>query len=138
MEEKSEHFSKKQKSDNNENTNINESSDIQIVEEDRNKNPKTKSMPRNGNEKARLKKNNAHKLNSEKLEIVQEEKSVKIKNIIDEEYMNRYDPQIQDNALNPKLKFFIDNESISESDKNLSSASLSSDSEENNIKSKNE
>ncbi len=31
----------------------------------------------------------------------------------------------------PKLKFFIDTESISESDKDLSSASLSNDSSEN-------
>ena len=38
---------------------------------------------------------------------------------------------IQDKSI-PKLNFFIDNESVSESDKNLSSASLSSESNENN------
>ena len=44
---------------------------------------------------------------------------------------NNYDPMIQDKNI-PKLNFVIDNESVSESDKDLSSASLSSESMENN------
>ena len=65
------------------------------------------------------------------IEIVQEKKIVKVKALIDEEFIDNYDPIIQDNS-NPKLKFFIDTESVSESDKDLSSASLSNESMEDN------
>ena len=119
--------SQKKISTNNENSNNLESSGIKIVEESTIKSPSLK----NYRNKEKEKKNALLKKYSNDIEIVQETKIVKVKNLIDSEFMDGYNPQIQDNTMHPKLKFFIDTESVSESDKDLSSASLSNDSLEN-------
>ena len=54
-------------------------------------------------------------------------KSIKIRELYDDNYLNDYDPDIQNNNLYPKLNFYISCQSVSESDKDLSSASLSDD-----------
>ena len=114
-------------SQNNDNSNNLESSGIKIVEESTIKKPSVK----NYHNKEKEKKNSLQKKYSNDIEIVQETKIVKVKSLIDSEFIDGYNPQIQDNTMYPKLKFFIDTESISESDKDLSSASLSNDSSEN-------
>ena len=115
---------------NNENSINNDSSDIKIVEETIIKNPNGKNYQQKEKEKKKTKKDNVKKMKND-IEIVQEKKIVKVKALIDEEFIDNYDPIIQDNS-NPKLKFFIDTESVSESDKDLSSASLSNESMEDN------
>ena len=57
-----------------------------------------------------------------------------MKDLIDKKYINEYQPEMQDNIKNPKLKFFIDCESCSESEQDLSSASISNESMDNNKK----
>ena len=111
----------------NDNSNNYESSSTKIVDE---QTPKT-SNGKNYHNKEKEKKNAILKKTNTDIEIVQEAKIVKVKNLMDDDFFNDYDPKIQDNNINPKLKFFIDNESVSESDKDLSSASLSNDSFEN-------
>ena len=111
----------------NDNSNNYESSGTKIVDE---QTPKT-SNGKNYHNKEKEKKNAILKKTNTDIEIVQEAKIVKVKNLMDDDFFNDYDPKIQDNNINPKLKFFIDNESVSESDKDLSSASLSNDSFEN-------
>ena len=115
---------------NNENSINNDSSEIKIVEETIIKNPNGKAYHHKEKEKKKTKKDNAKKTNKD-IEIVQEKKIVKVKTLIDDDFIHNYDPMIQDSSI-PKLKFYIDYESMSESDKDLSSASLSSDSMENN------
>ena len=113
----------------NDNSNNYESSGTKIVDEQTTKTSNGKNYHNKEKEKknAILKKTNTFT----DIEIVQEAKIVKVKNLMDDDFFNDYDPKIQDNNINPKLKFFIDNESVSESDKDLSSASLSNDSFEN-------
>ena len=48
-----------------------------------------------------------------------------VKKFIDDVYIKDYTPDIQNHKLYPKLDFYIDCNSVSESDKELSSASLS-------------
>ena len=72
------------------------------------------------------------KINND-IEIFSEKKIVKVKNLINEEYINEYNPNIQNNNINNKLKFFVDTQSVSDSDRDLSSASLSRDSLNNNV-----
>ena len=128
--------SQKKNSKNNENFNNFESSGIQIIEETVSKTFNEKPgrlMHYKEKGKNKIKKDIHKKLNSSnEIEIVQEQKIVKIKHLINNEFIDTYDPMIQDNKAHPKLKFFIDNESVSESDKDLSSASLSSEEQENN------
>ena len=111
----------------NDNSNNYESSGTKIVDEQTTKT----SNGKNYHNKEKEKKNAILKKTNTDIEIVQEAKIVKVKNLMDDDFFNDYDPKIQDNNINPKLKFFIDNESVSESDKDLSSASLSNDSFEN-------
>ena len=115
---------------NNENSINNDSSDIKIVEETIIKNPNGKNYQQKEKEKKKTKKDNVKKMKND-IEIVQEKKIVKVKALFDDEFIDNYDPIIQDNS-NPKLKFFIDTESVSESNKDLSSASLSNESMEDN------
>ena len=111
----------------NDNSNNYESSGTKIADEQTTKT----SNGKNYHNKEKEKKNAILKKTNTDIEIVQEAKIEKVKNLMDDDFFNDYDPKIQDNNINPKLKFFIDNESVSESDKDLSSASLSNDSFEN-------
>ena len=65
---------------------------------------------------------------------MEEKKTVKVKDLIDNKCINEYDPEMQDNIKNPKLKFFIDCGSCSESEQDLSSASISNESMDNDKK----
>lgn len=114
---------------NNENSINNESSEIKIVEETTVKNSNGKGYHLKEKDKS-SKKSTVKKISND-IEIVQEKKIVKVKDLIDDDFINNYDPMIQDNSI-PKLNFFIDNESVSDSDKDLSSASISDESMENN------
>ena len=120
---------------NNENYNNYDTSGIQIIEESNTNNSNEKTVHHKEKGKKQIKKNILKKINNE-IEIVQEQKIVKIKELINDEYINSYDPIMQDNTVFPKLSFFVDNESVSESDKDLSSASLSSEEMENNNEAK--
>ena len=60
----------------------------------------------------------------------EKKRMIKVRNLMDDEFMHDYNPEMQNNIINPKLHFFIDCESVSESDKDLSSASLSKDEED--------
>ncbi len=82
-------------------------------------------------EKTKIKNAILKKINND-VEIVEEKKAVKVKDFIDNKYINEYKPEMQDNITNPKLKFFIDCESCSESEQDLSSASISNESIDNN------
>ena len=99
----------------NDNSNNNESSGIKIVDEQTTKS----SNGKNYHNKEKEKKNAILKKINNDIEIVQETKIVKVKNLMDDDFINEYDPKIQDNNINPKLKFFIDIESVSESDKDF-------------------
>ena len=106
-----------------ENSNNFETSGIRIVEEQSTKNPSVRGY----HNKEKEKRNSLSKKFSDDLETVKETKKiVKVKNLIDAEFIDGYNPQIQDNTIHPKLKFFVDTESVSESDRDLSSASFSS------------
>ena len=99
-------------------------STLKIIE-----NPTTKTSnekPYHHKEKDKLKNTQLKKANNENDDI-KEKKIVKVRNLIDDEFINDYNPEIQNNEINPKLNFFVDCESVSESDKDLSSASLSKD-----------
>ena len=122
-------YSKKKISSNDENINNNEDSIINIIDEEEIiKNSKEKQVHYHHKEKTK----NLKKINND-IEIISEKKIVKVKNLINDEYINEYNPNIQNNDINPKLKFFIDTESVSDSDRDLSSASLSRDSLNNNV-----
>ena len=82
-------------------------------------------------EKTKIKNAILKKLNND-VEIIEEKKTVKVKDLMDNKYINEYDPEIQDNIKNPKINFFIDCESCSESEQDLSSASISNESMDNN------
>ena len=64
------------------------------------------------------------------IEIIPERNNLKVKELIDEEFLGEYDPQIQNNTKNPKLNFYIRCNSMSESDMEYSSESISKDSSE--------
>ena len=116
---------------NNENSNNLESSGIQIIEDSNTNNSNEKPTHHKEKGKKPIKKHIYKKINND-IQIIQEQKIVKVKNLINDEYINNYDPILQDNTVYPKLKFFVDNESASESDRELSSASLSSEEMDNN------
>ena len=97
-----------QVSDNN-NTENSEDSSIKVIDE--------KSFSKTYFKKKKIKSNKEN-----------ESKKVKVKELCDDKFINDYDPQLQNNKINPKLKFFIDCQSLSESDKELSSPSVSKDS----------
>ena len=78
-------------------------------------------------EKSKIKNAILKKLNND-VEIVEETKITKVKDLMDNKFINEYDPEIQDNTKNPQLKFYIDCESCSESEQDLSSASISDES----------
>ena len=82
-------------------------------------------------EKTKIKNAILKKINND-VEIIEEKKTVKVKDLMDNKYINEYDPEIQDNIKNPKINFFIDCESCSESEQDLSSASISNESMDNN------
>ena len=105
-------------------------SDSKKVEENKHRSPSLKATQIKEKEKSRLKNSFLKKLNNE-VEIVEEMKNVKVKDLIDNKFINEYDPEIQDNKKYPKLNFFIDCESCSESEQDLSSASISEESTEN-------
>ena len=120
---------------NNENSNNYDSSGIQIIEESNTNNSNEKTINHKEKGKKQIKKQILKKISND-IEIVQEQKIVKIKDLINDDYINSYDPIMQDNTVFPKLRFFVDNESVSESDIDLSSASLSSEEMENNNETK--
>ena len=125
-------FQQKKFSINNENSNNLENSEIKINEGQISKSPKDNNQ---SHHKEKIKNNFLKKINNE-AEAISETKVVKVKDLIDDEYINDYNPIIQNNNINPKLQFFVDCESVSESDKDLSSGSLSRDSVNNGEKGK--
>ena len=116
-------YSQKKISLNDKNINNLEDSFIKIIEDEISKNSKERQVHQ---------KKNMKKINND-IEIISEKKIVKVKNLINEEYINEYNPNIQNNNINPKLKFFVDTQSVSDSDRDLSSASLSRDSFSNSV-----
>ena len=106
-------------------------SDSKKLEETKHRSPSAKAMHAKEKEKSKIKNAILKKINND-VEIVEEKKAVKVKDFIDNKYINEYQPEMQDNTKNPKLKFFIDCESCSESEQDLSSASISNESMDNN------
>ena len=102
-------------------------STLKLIEDSTTKTPNEK--PYHHKEKDKIKNTLPKKANNEN-DIIKEKKIVKVRNLIDDEYINDYNPEMQNNVINPKLNFFVDCESVSESDKELSSASLSKDEED--------
>ena len=119
--------SQKKEALNDENNNNKMDSALKEIEDSAAKTQNEKSY--HHKEKDKIKNTQVKKTNNEN-DIIKETKIVKIRNLIDDEFINDYNPEIQNNAINPKLNFFVDCESVSESDKDLSSASLSKDGEE--------
>ena len=111
-------------------------SDSKKLEETKHRSPSVKAMHAKEKEKSKIKNAILKKINND-VEIVEEKKAVKVKDFIDNKYINEYQPEMQDNITNPKLKFFIDCESCSESEQDLSSASISNESIDNNNKREN-
>ena len=105
-------------------------SDSKKEEEIKYRSPSTKALHMKEKEKSKIKNAILKKLNNE-IEIVEEIKNVKVKDLIDNKFIKEYDPEMQDNDKYPKLNFFIDCGSCSESEQDLSSASISQDSTEN-------
>ena len=116
--------SQKKISSNNENIINMDDSTLKVIEDPTTKTPNEK--PYHYKEKDKIKNILPKKANNENDDI-KEKKIVKVRNLIDDEFINDYNPEIQNNEINPKLNFFVDCESVSESDKDLSSASLSKD-----------
>ena len=119
--------SQKKTSFNNENNNNNMDPTLKGIEDPTTKAPNEK--PYLHKEKDKLKNTQLKKVNNEN-DVIKEKKIVKVRDLIDDEFINDYNPEMQNNAINPKLNFFVDCESVSESDKDLSSASLSKDEED--------
>ena len=119
--------SQKKISLNNENNNNMMDSTIKVVE-DQTAKPSTEK-PYHHKEKDKIKNNLLKKANNEN-DSIKEKNIVKVRSLIDDEFINDYNPEIQNNVINPKLDFFVNCESVSESDKDLSSASLSKDEDE--------
>ena len=128
-----EHNSKAKEPKNKENIINLVDSDSKKEEETKHRSPSLKAIQNKEKEKSRIKNAILKKLNNEG-EIVEEKKTVKVKDLIDNKCINEYDPVMQDNIKNPKLKFFIDCESCSESEQDLSSASISNESMDNDKK----
>ena len=101
------------------------------LDESKRHSPSIKGVHTKEKEKTKIKNAILKKINND-VEIVEEKKAVKVKDFIDNKYINEYKPEMQDNITNPKLKFFIDCESCSESEQDLSSASISNESIDNN------
>ena len=114
--------SQKKISLNNENNNNMVDSTIKIIEDPSSKTINEKSY--HHKEKDKLKGAPLKKTNNDNDDL-KEKNIVKVKDLIDDEYINDYNPEIQNHVINPKLNFFVDCESVSDSDKDLSSASLS-------------
>ena len=108
-------------------------SDSKKLDESKHRSPCIKGNHAKEKEKTKIKNAILKKINND-VEIVEEKKTVKVKDLIDNKYINEYQPEMQDNIKNPKLKFFIDCESCSESEQDLSSASISNESMDNNKK----
>ena len=119
--------SQKKISLNNENNNNMMDSTIKVVEDQTSKTSNEK--PYHHKEKDKIKNNLIKKANNEN-DSIKEKNIVKVRSLIDDEFINDYNPEIQNNVINPKLDFFVNCESVSESDKDLSSASLSKDEDE--------
>ena len=115
-------FKQKNFSINNENSNNFEYSGIKIIEAQITK----RTNENKSHDKKKIKNKFLKKENN--IDTISDKKIIKVKDLIDDEYINNYNPIIQNNNINPKLQFFIDYESVSESDKDLSSASISIDS----------
>ena len=108
-------------------------SDSKKLDESKHRSPSINGNHAKEKEKTKIKNAILKKINND-VEIVEEKKTVKVKDLIDNKYINEYQPEMQDNIKNPKLKFFIDCESCSESEQDLSSASISNESMDNNKK----
>ena len=104
-------------------------SDSKKIEDIKHRNSSMKNKQEKEKEKSRIKTSIIKKLNNE-IEIVEETKNYKVKDLMDNNFINEYDPEMQDNVKYPKLKFFIDCGSCSESEQDLSSASISEESDE--------
>ena len=104
-------------------------SDSKKIEDIKHRNSSMKNIQSKEKEKSRIKTSIMKKLNNE-IEIVEETKNYKVKDLMDNNFINEYDPEMQDNVKYPKLKFFIDCGSCSESEQDLSSASISEESDE--------
>ena len=128
-----EHNNKVKESKNKENVINLGDSDSKKEEESKHRSPSLKAIQNKEKEKSRIKNAILKKINNE-VEIVEEKKTVKVKDLIDNKCINEYDPEVQDNIKNPKLKFFIDCGSCSESEQDLSSASISNESMDNDKK----
>ena len=74
-------------------------SDSKKVEEKENKHrsPSLKAMQMKEKEKSRIKNAILKKINNE-VEIVEETKNVKVKDLMDNKFLNGYDPEMQDNT----------------------------------------
>ena len=105
-------------------------SDSKRLEDIKHRSPSKKAIQIIEKEKSRIKNAILKKLNSD-IEIVEETKNVKVKDLMDNKFINEYDPEMQDNIKYPKMNFFIDCGSCSESEQDLSSASISQESTEN-------
>ena len=123
-----EHTSQIKESKNKENIINLGDSDSKKSEDTKHKNPSIKAMQMKEKEKSKIKNAIFKKLNANDVEIVEETKITKVKDLMDNKFINEYDPEIQDNTKNPQLKFYIDCESCSESEQDLSSASISDES----------
>ena len=106
-------------------------SDSKKLDEGKHRSSSSKVGHQKEKEKTKIKNAILKKLNND-VEIIEEKKAVKVKDLMDNKYINEYDPEIQDNIKNPKINFFIDCESCSESEQDLSSASISNESMDNN------
>ena len=126
-----EHISINNKESNNKENVINlADSDSKKIEDIKHRNSSMKNKQEKEKEKSRIKTSIIKKLNNE-IEIVEETKNYKVKDLMDNNFINEYDPEMQDNVKYPKLNFFIDCGSCSESEQDLSSPSISEESAEN-------
>ena len=111
--------------------NLGDSDSKKIEEKEvKHRSPSLKAMQMKEKEKSKIKNAILKKISND-VEIVEETKNVKVKDLMDNKFINDYDPEMQDNVKYPKLNFFINYESCSESEQDLSSASISQESTEN-------
>ena len=110
---------------------IEEAKDISNSEEQENRNKKKRNYNLRKHLVGRPKKKKEIKRGRKKKKL-RRKKTVRVGLFLNDEYIEEYDPEIQDNILNPKIKFFVDtncSSSEEESVENISSDSSDSDGE---------
>ena len=107
---------------------IEEAKDISNKEEQENHNKKKKNYNLRKHLVGRPKRKKEIKRGRKKKKL-RRKKAIRVGLFLNEEYLEEYDPEIQDNILNPKIKFYVDTNCTSSDEESVEN--ISSDSSNN-------